>query len=306
MKNFTLPILAAAFLVNSAGAQKLTILPLAGAENPLTRVTLNDLQTFTPLQNQLSPSLGVRIDYKVLKNQGPYIGISTARSAVAYSFASAENSLTDYQAAIGKMQAVVQGGWQFSTKPIYFKKQPAPQKVVQPVSYRSSSSRCGMAKQISRCGTQNKMQAIATPKDERISMRILPSAGIAVNPFRQETIVAKSAGANRSDTYNAGNFTTAITTGVGFEFATSKARLLTLQLNYFKGLGSNPATLVTEQGLKTTTTQISSAVSGWSASLGIPISLGKKPAAKPQPQILEAKKKQCSFIQYKSNCRRTI
>jgi hypothetical protein len=214
--------------------------------------------------------------------------------------------MIDYQAAVGKVQALVQAGWQLSTKPIYFKKQAAPPQAMQQVSYRSTTSRCGMAKQVSRCGTQNKMQRITPLKDERVSMRIMPSAGIGFNPLRPQTNTPKNAVGDGSDKYTAGNFSTALMTGIGFEFGTSEARLLTLQLNYFRGLGNNNCILVSEQGLKTTTTQISSSVSGWSASLGIPLSLGKKPVTKKQPQNMEAKKKQCSFSQYKSRCRRTI
>lgn len=305
MKNFTLTSFAFVVLGITANAQKFTILPQVGIENPLTRMSYNNLPSFTPLQSQLSPLLGVRIDYKLKKGYGPYVGISTSRSAVAYSFSNPETGTNAYTASIGNMQLQLQGGLQLTTKPIYFKKPaaaaPAPVQKAQS-SYRSCGSQS--YRSIGHCSSRSKQQDYKAPVNKNLFVRVMPSAGLALNPFTPSAITSKFEGGNKTYTYNAGNFKTAIVTGMGLEFGSGSKRLFTLNVNYSKALGNSSETLLTEVGPKTVTTYLSSKVSGWNASVGIPISLGKKPVIKQVERQTE--KKACQFRQYRPSCRRVI
>jgi hypothetical protein len=92
--------------------------------------------------------------------------------------------------------------------------------------------------------------------------------------------VINPAGSQNNYIYNAGNNKTTFLTGMGFEFAKNEKRLFTLSVNYFKGLGNNATSFTSESAGKTTTTMLNSKLSGWGATLGIPISFTKK--TKPQ------------------------
>jgi hypothetical protein len=305
MKNFTLSTLAFVALGITTTAQKFTILPQVGVENPLTRMSYNNLPSFTPLQSQFSPSLGVRMDYKLKKGYGPYVGISTSRSSVAYSFSNPEMGTSAYTASMGNMQLQLQGGLQLTSKPIYFKKPaavaPAPVQKVHS-SYRSCGSQS--YRSVGHCSSKSKQQAYKAPENKNLFVRVMPSAGLALNPFTPSTIASRSEGSNKTYTYNAGNFKTAIVTGLGLEFGSGSKRLFTLNVNYSKALGNSNETLITEVGPKTVTTYLSSKVSGWNASVGIPISLGKKPVMKQAE--MQTEKKVYHFRQYRSSCRKVI
>lgn len=304
MKTFTLCTVALVVTGFTAGAQKFTLIPQVGIQNPLTRVSLNNLPAFTPLQSQAAAMPGIRVDYQLKKGFGPFAGISTSPSAVAFSFNNPESAARNFTATQGNTMWQLQGGLQARSKPMYFKKtasiaQPA---VVQ--EPKPSYSRCGRYQATSRCGTQNRQQAAAPAPRKGMFVSIVPSAGIAFNPFTPQNLNSKLQTAGSTATYQAGNINTAIITGVGFEFGNDTKRLFTLNINHFKGLGNNAETLVTESGLKMITTNLSSSVSGWSASFGIPIAMGKKPAIK-QPE-----KKTYHYSPYrsgaKSSCRRVI
>ena len=53
----------------------------------------------------------------------PFLGIATSRAGGEYNISSPENGMTHYTATVGDMQVRFEGGYQFNTKPIYFKKQ---------------------------------------------------------------------------------------------------------------------------------------------------------------------------------------
>jgi hypothetical protein len=99
-----------------------TLLPQAGFENSNTKISYNNLSYFSPL-TQFQPKFGLRADYKFKNGFGPFAGISTSRSLVSYAFNDPEKGMTEYNASMGKMQAQLQAGLQYTSKPIFFKKQ---------------------------------------------------------------------------------------------------------------------------------------------------------------------------------------
>jgi hypothetical protein len=271
---------AFAFTANS----QLTILPQAGLENSATKISYNSLPYFSPV-SQIQPQVSLRADYRFKNGWGPFAGISTNHSLINYNFSDPENGMTTYRASLGKMQLQLQAGLQYTTKPIFLNRH-SPTKSSKTISsekttscyshYLTScshySSNCCQRKS----GTEQKTKSAA----QRWSVRIQPSAGFGFMPSDKPDLVTKISGSQTSYTYPAGNIRTAMLTGVGFEFARNKTRFFTLSINYFKAIGNDKTTFTTESASKTTTTSLNSKLSGWNASIGIPVSFAKKPVYK--------------------------
>jgi hypothetical protein len=108
-----------------------TILPQAGFENSNTKISYNDLPYFSPL-TQLQPKFSLRADYKFKNGLAPFAGISTSRPSVSYSFTDPEKGMAEYNASMGNVQAQLQAGLQYTSKPIFFKKQTSTSKSSRP------------------------------------------------------------------------------------------------------------------------------------------------------------------------------
>src|SRR5215471_6359185 len=130
-------VLAFAGCVCAANSQ-LTILPQAGLENPTTKISYNNLSYFSPV-DQLQPQFGVRADYKFKGGFGPFLGLATSRSGVSYSVTDPDKGMTTYNASMGKTQVQIQGGLQYSTKPIYFKQKSSATAAEETSSEKTSS-----------------------------------------------------------------------------------------------------------------------------------------------------------------------
>ena len=85
--------------------------------------------------------------------------------------------------------------------------------------------------------------------------------------------------------YNAGDYKTAIVSGLGFEFDKGKQRLFTLSLFYSKGFGNLKSEEIPPAENKAGSTYLTSRSPSWGMMVGIPFSLAKtkKVAAVPQP-----------------------
>ncbi len=157
MKKSTLTAIAVLVTCFGLQAQKFTLQPQVGMQNSTTRLSVNNLNSFNPLSSQLAPMLGIRADYKMKNGFGPFVGITTNRSTVAFNFSSPETATTNYTATMGDYQVQLQAGLQARTNPLYFKKNPPPAKVVTPPAPQSFSS-------MSRCGRSKAMQRAAAEK----------------------------------------------------------------------------------------------------------------------------------------------
>lgn len=265
---------------------QLRIVPQFGIETSKTSLSYNNSPDFSPLGVKLSPHASVRMDYKFKKNHGPFVGLATTRSAVNYSFANPETGKTDYTASRDNKQLRLEGGYQVSTKRIYFNKNASKTSAANSVSPEKYTARksCREFYTRSHCGS-NKATKVAetTAKNNKGSwVRIEPSAGMAFVPTASAAeIETKSQGIVNSHEYTAGNWKTAFIAGTGFAFGKNNEEKLVVSINYLKGIGNmNTQTLTTTTGTKSTTTQLSSAASNWNLRIGIPITLSKKPSAK--------------------------
>jgi hypothetical protein len=107
-------------------------------------------------------------------------------------------------------------------------------------------------------------------------------------------------------TYKAGDWTTAVITGAGFEFGKNKQRMFTIGINYLKGIGNLATRTVTAVvGNKTTTAVLNSSTSSWNITAGIPITLTKNKTNQKQRVTEKSYEHHWKCGQYKSGCHRS-
>ena len=310
---FTLLLLCGA----TANAQ-LSLLPQIGLDNSRTSIDLNNTR-FNPLGNEISPRASLRLDYKFKKGHGPFVGVATSPAVVQFSFADPNAALTQFKAAASNLQLRFEGGYGYTSKPIQLGKNSrsnlskAPAQRAVKVPAQKSGARttvqkkeCGSYTYRSQCGNKTVTKIITqkyvAPR-ENWNLRMQPSVGAAFIPSIQDDLEVKD-GAYR---YNAGNWNTALVSGLGFEFGKGLQRKFTVSVYYLKGLGNlDTRTLTTESEGKAHVTRFQSNTSAWSAGLGIPFTLGKKKPAPKAPvhyrqlqQKQENKKQNCEEIRKK-------
>jgi hypothetical protein len=294
MRPATLYILL--FVVSGFAANaQLTILPQIGFENTRTNVLYNNLKSFAPLGAQSTPGLGVRLDYKFKQQHGPYLGISTSRSIAAFHFAETATGTAFYTTSIGYYQMRFEGGYQYSTKPIYFNKKKLTESRKPSIQYTkiyTYRSGCG-----GRTYIREKVAPVQSsqPKDKGWHMSVQPSLGAALIPSVPGDIAVKQIAGQPAYRYNAGNFSTAMLAGAGFEFGKNDVRKFVVTVQYLKGIGNLNNTVVHNiSGAKETITTLNSEVSGFNVKAGIPITIAKKkPVVKEVPQKPVERKKNC-------------
>lgn len=302
----------------TAASAQLSLLPQIGLENSRTSINLNNT-ILNPLGNEISPRASLRLDYKFKKGHGPFVGVATSPAVVQFRFTDPGAALSQFKAAAGNVQLRFEGGYGYTTKPIQLGKnsksnlskasaQKASKAPAQKVVTKSTvqKNECGSYTYRSQCGNKNVTKTIIqkyqAPK-ENWNLRLQPSVGAAFIPSIDEDLQAKDAAYQ----YNAGNWNTALVSGLGFEFGKGSQRKFTLSVYYLKGLGNLDAkTLTTESEGKARVTRFQSSTSSWSAGLGIPFTLAKKTSVqkapvpyKQQQQKQENRKQSCEEIKKK-------
>lgn len=299
MRNAAFTLLCFAVFGYAANAQRFSLLPQAGFENSTTKISYNDLRSFSPLGLRFSPQASLRLNYSSKQGHGFFLGVGSNRSIVSYSFNDLENGMNNFTAVTGDMQLQLEGGYLFNSKAISLggpkqsaaKKQSAtnPAKKSCGSSSVQSRSSCGRNYTSSpgcRSGNNNKVKQPVLSKNKNSWVRIQPSVGMGFVPSVKTDVVSKTQGGQTTYQYNAGNWNTALMAGAGFEFGKGKTRQLTVSLNYFTGIGNlDDQTISSVSGAKSITTTLTSTVSGWNMKVGIPFTLGaKKPAVKHRTQ----------------------
>ena len=271
----------------AAKSQRFTLLPQVGFENSKTNVTYNDLSSFSPIGVKFSPHASLRLNYSSKQGHGFYVGVASSQSTVTVSFSDLEKLASNYAATAGSMQLRLEGGYQYSFKPISLgkSKQSSTSKSTTTTSHSSSSYGGCCHKSYSCCrhssGNEKEKQQPATTKTKGSWVRIQPSVGMGYIPWVKTDVVSNIQNGQTVYEYRAGNWNTAVMAGAGFEFGKNAARLFTVSVNYFKGLGNLGTQTITSQSAgKTVTADLKSSVSGWNMKVGIPFTLGKSPAAK--------------------------
>lgn len=307
MRRVILPCLFVVF-GNMANAQ-LTILPQLGTEKSLTKIRYNNLSYVSPLGLECGPQAGVRLNYKFKQGHGPFLGIGTTRSTVNYNFTDPESATQSATATRGHTKLRLEGGYQVSSKKIFFNKPAAANKTSE-ASPQSNSPKSGCSSYFrAYCGkssNQAAKAATATPANNKYWVRIQPSAGFAFIPSAGSgEIQSKASGGQTSYEYKGGDWNTAFVAGTGLEFGKNNEPKFVVSLNYIRGIGNlNTTSFTTVSGSKTTTTSFSSRASTWNFSVGVPIALTKKSSTKKQSAEKKQKSNKCG--QYKPRCGRVI
>ena len=305
----------------AAKAQKFSLLPQVGFENSKTTIQYNNSSSFAPAGVVFSPQVSLQFAYKSKPGHGVFLGASSSRSTVPFSFTNAETGRENYKTISGKMQVRLEGGYQFSSKPIYFKRQNSTavkQDGSKPESYQvTEKNNCSSYSYRSSC-MKKKTDANGSSDPAKLKLpdinrgtwvRLQPSVGMGLIPSVKTDVVTKMQNGQTTYEYRAGNWNTALVTGMGLEFGKNNTRLFTLSVNYFKGIGNlDKQTISTVTGTKTLTTQLQSDVSGWNMRMGIPFTLGaKKPAMKQQAvKKIEQTKPKCGQYKIMYRCNRII
>jgi hypothetical protein len=279
MRTATLITLVFVAISYATTAQKLTLLPQAGIENSHTTVQYNGLPSFLPVGEVLSPYLGVRMAYKFKQGHGLFAGIATSHSVVSYNFSDLEAGMKAYNASPGDMKLRFEGGYQFSTKRLYFNKSSSESNSAKShLQTNTIRKSCGGSLVEYHCRkSSDKAMSYAKTKNKGWYMSIQPSLGVSLAPSAQSTISTSEEASQINYSYKAGNWNTAIVAGTGFEFGKNKQRMFTIGINYLKGIGNlDTKTITNIVGNKTTTATLKSATSSWNITAGIPITLTKK------------------------------
>jgi hypothetical protein len=317
MRTAALTLLSFVAFGYAAKAQKFTLLPQVGFENSKTKVNYNNSPGFSPAGIVFSPQVGLQLTYKTKPGHGVFLGASTSRTTVPFSFSNPETGYADYKTVTGNMQVRLEGGYQFSSKPFYFKKQS--NKVTKTTSSPTAQKKtCGSYSYRNSCMKKkteaNRSADASTLKQPGINkgswIKFQPSVGMGYIPFTKTDVITKMQNGQATYEYRAGNWNTALVAGMGFEFGRNNTRLFTLSVNYLKGIGNlDRQTVSTVVGTKTLTTQLQSEVSGWNMRIGVPLTLGaKKPVVKQQQSIKKAEqpKPKCGQYRIQYRCNRTI
>ena len=285
----------------AANAQ-FSILPQLGLENSKTAVSFNKESFASPLGGKLSPQAALRFEYAFKKGHGPFLGLATSRSLVNYNFSNPETGATAFTASRGGTQLRLEGGYQLSTKPIFFKSS-TPSRTTSTSEYKKSGGQCSKSIARSSCGSKSSKATAAKSVDKRSWVRIQPSLGVAYIPGTPDAGIAKTAPTNYA--YNAGNWTTGLVSGVGFEFGKGTQRKYVVSLSYVKGLGNlGEQTMTTQVGNKPITTSLQSNTAAWNIRMGVPITFAKKQPV--QKQATPQKRCGQYKMQYKSSCTRRV
>ena len=253
-----------------ANSQRFSLLPQVGFENSKTKISYNDLGSFSPVGVKFTPQASLRLNYSSKQGHGFFLGATTSHSVVSFSFTDPETLRNNFSATAGNLQLRLEGGYQFNSKPISLAK-----------SKKSSASNtekktCGSG---SRCCSRNSSKAKenSLSKNKNSWVRIQPSIGMGYVPGGKADVVTRTQSAQTTYQYNAGNWNTALIAGAGFEFGRGSTRQFTVSVNYFKGLGNlDEKTISSVSGGKTITTNLESASSGWNLRVGVPFTLKAK------------------------------
>lgn len=286
-----------------------SIQPQIGLENSKTTIQHND-ESLIPGGVRFSPKLSLRMEYKFKKGHGPFIGVSTSAPVVDFNFSDPQTAAATYNAQRDNLQLRFEGGYQLSTKPIYFS---SPGK--SHASAFRSSGKCGDREKYScntkmSCGKSSasrcsKSSNKSIAKNNESYMRIIPSAGLALIPGQPSEIETKTQGTQTTYNYKAGAWHTAFIAGTGFEFGNNGRAKFAINVNYLKGLGNmDTQTINSVSNGKPVATRFSSKASSWSVGLGFPISFSKKPAVQKHVERSRYENKcgQSEKIQYRSGC----
>ena len=290
------PTVLTSILLLATGAAthaQLSFLPQVGFEQNRSTLNYNNLSA-SGVDGNLRANL--KIDYRFKGGHGPYAGVGTTAAPVYFAFNNAGALQESLEGVKNGLQLRLEGGYQYSSKPIRFGKNKSAAASARNESYTETSIQkksCGTTTYQSSCGIKKRITKTALV-DNNLNMRIQPSVGLAYLPSAEESIKHTANGFE----YNATNWKTAIVPAVGFEFAKGHNRLFTLSVFYTRPLGLEGESVTTTTGTKPVVTTLSPKASTWGVTVGVPFSFTDSDKVKTTKVKREVKK-----VYYKS-CRK--
>lgn len=288
-------ILALVLLTAVTASAQLTFLPQIGLEQSRTSVTVNDLPSFSPMGINNNLKANLRMDYRFKKGHSPYLSFGTSPGAVAFTFAEPSTAANSFKTSAGALQWRMEGGYQYSSKPINLTRSSKKQNVESTTQREGIKRSCGSNSYYrqSKEGTAAKTTA---KQNNNFNLRLQPSIGVAYLPSIENDL--QSYGSRYQ--YNAGNYKTALVSGMGFEFGKGTQRLFTLSVFYTNRLGNqDEQTIASIQNDKLANTTLNSNTSSWGMLIGVPFSFSKtRKAIAPVKPTMAPEQKQ----NYKSKC----
>lgn len=107
-------------LIGSAANSQFTLLPQIGFEQSNAKVQYNGADYIKPSGVQGNLQASIRADYRFKKNHGPFVSIGSSPAFVKFNFTDPETFNDSYKANKTSLQWRLEGGYQLSSKPIYF------------------------------------------------------------------------------------------------------------------------------------------------------------------------------------------
>src|SRR5215203_4443968 len=258
-------------LVTITANAQLSFLPQIGLEQSKTSVSINDLPSFSPMGVNNFLKANLRMDYRFKNGHSPYVSFGTSPGVVAYSFTDPSNAANNFKTAAGSLQWRMEGGYQYSSKPIILKKNSGKQAAASTTQNVVTKKSCGSYYYYHR-STEKTAAKTTAKQNNNLTLRLQPSIGVAYLPSIDDDLVFNGS----LYQYNAGNYKTAMVSGMGFEFGKGKQRLFTLSLFYTKGLDiQDDQTIANIENDKMASTTLNSTTSSWGMTVGVPFSFSK-------------------------------
>lgn len=240
-------------LLTASARAQLTLLPQIGIEMGHTCIQYNGLQRFSPAA-VASLKAGIRLDYRLRGGHGPYLALGTTPAPVTVSFDHPSNALAEMRAHKNPLQWKVEGGYQYTSRPI------------QLGSGDGSGPKRSSCSPVFGCGAERRGAG------HPVLMRLQPSLGLAYRLNQNPDITFDGS----SYSYNSGNWKTALVAGLAFEFAKDNKRMATVSVSYMRGLGNlGNKTIEAVEAAKPTVTIFRSYTSSWGLSVGLPIGFSR-------------------------------
>ena len=300
MRNTTILL----FVLISYGTNaQFSIQPQIGLENSRTSIKSNGFSSFSPMGMQLDPRLAARMGYRFKMGHGVFVGVATGSQGVKLKFNDPQAAATTYTSTGRGLQLHLEGGYQYSTKPIALGKAGSANKVRQRCGGEAqhsciSKAGCGQYRSSSHCSKASG-RATATSTNKGMYMRIVPSARLAFRPSGTQKIGTATAAGQTIYEYATG-WNTAFIAGTAFEFGNRKQSNFVVSINFLKSLGNNKETINNVVNGKPNATTFTSDASYFSINLGIPIHLKKNNVSSQKKEYIQ--RKECIRSTYQHRC----
>lgn len=288
-------LLGCLLLAGPAVHAQFSLLPFAGMEQSRNRVTNTNGLSASDINGNLRA--GLEMAYRLKGGHSPFIRLGTSPAPVSFRFNNLGSVASSYEAVKGALQFRMEGGYQYSSRPISFgKKHMAANSSASLVPDRSAVTQktCGSMLYKSHCGEQKALTK-SSPANKLLNMRLQPSLALANVPSATESVKQTASGFEYAAAPR-----TALVPAMGFEFAKGSQRLLTLGLFYSRALGQKEQTVNSLSEGKAYTTTLSPRTSTWGLTLGIPIGPTKTKAVKQITQTRQrTEKRSCTQSHYR-------